>query len=162
NVTPAAEFNVHADPEAAAVLFTSGAPLTMIGLELTHQVRLGPAHADRLRDEATRTALLGADLVSGYCRWHEDRTGDPFGAMHGAGREPSRAVRPPAPARGGGAVRDADPRQDRRRRATGRRRRAGQRIRRLRGRSWDRRRARPGGHRSPPGRDGSREHGAMS
>lgn len=82
NVTPAAEFNVHADPEAAAVLFTSGAPLTMIGLELTHQVRLGPAHADRLRDEATRTALLGADLVSGYCRWHEDRTGDPFGAMH--------------------------------------------------------------------------------
>ena len=37
NVTPAAEFNIFADPEAAHVVFESGAPLTMVGLDVTHQ-----------------------------------------------------------------------------------------------------------------------------
>lgn len=40
NVTPAAEYNVHADPDAAAVLLSSGIPLTLLPLDLTHQVRL--------------------------------------------------------------------------------------------------------------------------
>src|SRR5215218_3959416 len=42
NTTPAAEFNIWVDPESAAVVFSSGLPLTMIGLNLTHQ-----AGADR-------------------------------------------------------------------------------------------------------------------
>lgn len=37
NKTPAAEFNMFVDPEAARIVFDSGAPLTMVGLELTHQ-----------------------------------------------------------------------------------------------------------------------------
>ena len=37
NTTPAAEFNIWVDPEAAALVFESGLPLTMIGLNLTHQ-----------------------------------------------------------------------------------------------------------------------------
>src|SRR3954471_4917196 len=37
NVTPLAEFNIYVDPEAAAIVFGSGLPLTMIGLNLTHQ-----------------------------------------------------------------------------------------------------------------------------
>ena len=39
NTTPAAEFNIWVDPESAAVVFESGLPLTMIGLNLTHQAR---------------------------------------------------------------------------------------------------------------------------
>jgi purine nucleosidase len=39
NRTPAAEFNILADPEAAAIVFAAGWPLTMVGLELTHQAR---------------------------------------------------------------------------------------------------------------------------
>ena len=39
NTTPAAEFNVFVDPEAAAIVLQSGLPLTMIGLNLTHQAR---------------------------------------------------------------------------------------------------------------------------
>jgi inosine-uridine nucleoside N-ribohydrolase len=39
NVTPAAEFNIFVDPEAAAAVFASGLPVTMIGLNLTHQAR---------------------------------------------------------------------------------------------------------------------------
>jgi purine nucleosidase len=37
NVTPAAEFNILADPEAAAIVFSAGWPVTMVGLDLTHQ-----------------------------------------------------------------------------------------------------------------------------
>ncbi len=42
NQTPSAEFNILVDPEAARIVFESGAPITMCGLELTHQARATP------------------------------------------------------------------------------------------------------------------------
>ncbi|HEX2505289.1 MAG TPA: nucleoside hydrolase, partial [Gaiellaceae bacterium] len=49
NVTPAAEFNIWADPEAAARVFASGLDVTMVGLDVTHQALVVPEHAERLR-----------------------------------------------------------------------------------------------------------------
>jgi inosine-uridine nucleoside N-ribohydrolase len=49
NVTPAAEFNIWADPEAAHRVFTSGVDVTMIGLDVTHRALLRPEHAEQLR-----------------------------------------------------------------------------------------------------------------
>lgn len=49
NITPSAEFNIYVDPHAAHVVFTSGIPLTMIGLNVTHTVLSTPARRDRLR-----------------------------------------------------------------------------------------------------------------
>ena len=49
NTTPAAEFNVYVDPEAAREVFESGLPITMSGLDVTHQAGAGPAERDRLR-----------------------------------------------------------------------------------------------------------------
>ena len=49
NVTPAAEFNVFVDPEAAAAVFASGLLVTMIGLNLTHQARATPEVLERVR-----------------------------------------------------------------------------------------------------------------
>src|SRR6202034_1245211 len=48
NVTPAAEFNIWADPEAAQRVFASGLDLTMVGLDVTHKALMTPAHAQRL------------------------------------------------------------------------------------------------------------------
>jgi inosine-uridine nucleoside N-ribohydrolase len=49
NTTPAAEFNVYVDPEAAREVFESGLPITMSGLDVTHQAGAGPEERDRLR-----------------------------------------------------------------------------------------------------------------
>lgn len=49
NVTPAAEFNIYVDPEAADVVYRAGVDVTLIGLDITHQAMLGTDHADRLR-----------------------------------------------------------------------------------------------------------------
>ena len=49
NVTPAAEFNIWADPEAAQRVFSSGLDVTMVGLDVTHKALMGRDHAERLR-----------------------------------------------------------------------------------------------------------------
>jgi inosine-uridine nucleoside N-ribohydrolase len=69
NVTPAAEFNVWVDPEAAARVFGSGLDVTMIGLDVTHRALLTPAHAEALR-EAGRIGAFVADLHGFYARFH--------------------------------------------------------------------------------------------
>jgi inosine-uridine nucleoside N-ribohydrolase len=49
NTTPAAEFNIYVDPEAAREVFESGLPITMLGLDITHQAGAGPDERERLR-----------------------------------------------------------------------------------------------------------------
>jgi pyrimidine-specific ribonucleoside hydrolase len=49
NTTPAAEFNIWVDPEAAAIVFGCGLPVTMIGLNLTHQARATTDVLERVR-----------------------------------------------------------------------------------------------------------------
>lgn len=66
NVTPVAEFNVWADPEAAAVVLASGIEVTMVGLNLTTQVRAGRRTVDELRAAATPTSVFAADLLAFY------------------------------------------------------------------------------------------------
>ncbi|MDQ3866847.1 MAG: nucleoside hydrolase [Actinomycetota bacterium] len=69
NVTPAAEFNVWADPEAAARVFGSRLDVTMIGLDVTHKALMTPDHANRLR-AAGRTGRLVAELFDYFHRFH--------------------------------------------------------------------------------------------
>ncbi|MGZ4193707.1 MAG: nucleoside hydrolase [Solirubrobacteraceae bacterium] len=69
NVTPAAEFNIWVDPEAASRVFQSGADLTMVGLDVTHRALMRPGHAERLRSGG-RAGRLVADLFAFYSRFH--------------------------------------------------------------------------------------------
>jgi inosine-uridine nucleoside N-ribohydrolase len=72
NVTPAAEFNAFVDPEAAAIVFESGIPVTMIGLDVTHKALFTRAHADRLRDAGAAGRAV-AELSDFFQRFHESR-----------------------------------------------------------------------------------------
>jgi len=59
NTTPAAEFNIWADPEAAAIAFSAGWQVTMVGLDVTRLARATPAVQDRLRP----LGRLASDLL---------------------------------------------------------------------------------------------------
>jgi inosine-uridine nucleoside N-ribohydrolase len=61
NTRPYAEFNALVDPEAAELVFASGVPLTMVGLNLTHQAQATPAVIERLRaiGNAAAEATIG-------------------------------------------------------------------------------------------------------
>jgi inosine-uridine nucleoside N-ribohydrolase len=83
NVTPAAEFNAFVDPEAAAAVFASGIPLTMIGLDVTHRALFTPEHADRLRDTG-RAGRFVAELSDFFLRFHERSYGFGGSPIHDA------------------------------------------------------------------------------
>lgn len=63
NTTASAEFNIIADPEAADVVFRSGVPITMIGLDVTHQALLDREAAATLRALGTRSGRIAAELT---------------------------------------------------------------------------------------------------
>jgi inosine-uridine nucleoside N-ribohydrolase len=63
NVTPAAEFNIHTDPEAAAIVFGCGRPITVSPLEVTHQALATEEIVARLRGANRRVATFVADLL---------------------------------------------------------------------------------------------------
>ena len=83
NVTPAAEFNIWADPEAAERVFTSGVPIHMVGLDVTHQALMTPAHAGRLAASGAAGRLV-ADLYAFYAQFHHRRYGWEGAPVHDA------------------------------------------------------------------------------
>ena len=83
NFTPAAEFNIWCDPEAAAVVFDCGLDVTMIGLDVTHQALLGPEVEERLRD-AGRVGSFVADLNVFFTRYHRETYGWNGAPIHDA------------------------------------------------------------------------------
>jgi inosine-uridine nucleoside N-ribohydrolase len=83
NVTPAAEFNVWADPEAAHRVFTSGIDVTMVGLDVTHKALLFPQKVDELRGSG-RVGGLVAALYDFYHGHHQRMYGWEGSPVHDA------------------------------------------------------------------------------
>jgi pyrimidine-specific ribonucleoside hydrolase len=83
NFTPAAEFNVWCDPEAAAAVFDSGLDVSMIGLDVTHQALLGGEIEARLRDIG-RIGAFVADLSVYFTRYHRETYGWEGAPIHDA------------------------------------------------------------------------------
>lgn len=83
NKTPAAEFNIWADPEAAAIVFDSGVRLIMAGLNLTHQYLIEPDTIARIRALETTVATFTADLMDFFTQAYGERAGGPpQGPLH--------------------------------------------------------------------------------
>jgi inosine-uridine nucleoside N-ribohydrolase len=81
NITPAAEFNIWADPEAAARVFASGIEVTMIGLDVTHKALFTTAHIGRL---AGRVGEMVTELLRFYDRFHREVYGFDGSPIHDA------------------------------------------------------------------------------
>jgi ribosylpyrimidine nucleosidase len=72
NTTPAAEFNIYADPEAARVVFHAGVPLTMVGLDLTHQATATPEVLARIKKLNTTVGNMAAELLTFFRSTYRD------------------------------------------------------------------------------------------
>jgi inosine-uridine nucleoside N-ribohydrolase len=83
NVTPAAEFNIWADPEAAHRVFESGLDVTMIGLDVTHKALMTREHAARLR-AAGRVGTMVAELHDFFSIFHRRTYGTDDSPIHDA------------------------------------------------------------------------------
>ncbi len=82
NRTPAAEFNIWADPEAAQRVFVEGLDTTMVGLDVTHRALIKDDHTERMRS-AGRVGSMVAELMDFYARFHKSRYPDLDGSpMH--------------------------------------------------------------------------------
>ncbi|MDN5851668.1 MAG: nucleoside hydrolase [Actinomycetia bacterium] len=84
NVTPYAEFNAFVDPEAAAEVFASGLPVTMIGLNVTHQALATDEVVARIRAVDSGLATTIADLLSFFASTYERIWGLPAPPVHDA------------------------------------------------------------------------------
>ncbi|MFD2706327.1 nucleoside hydrolase [Salibacterium lacus] len=84
NWTPAAEFNIYADPEAARIVFESGLPVTMAGLDLTHQALAGDEEKEFLRGAGTKAAAFTAELLDYFAGTYRSLFGFFAAPLHDA------------------------------------------------------------------------------
>lgn len=84
NTTVSAEFNIYADPEAADVVFRSGVPITMIGLDVTHQALLDRESAAALRALGNASGRIAAELTDYALDRNLEWSGSSTTAIHDA------------------------------------------------------------------------------
>ena len=84
NCNPAAEFNILTDPEAADIVFRSGVPLVMMGLDLTRQALCYPEIVDRMDKIGNKASKLFVDLMRFFCQKQKETSGWPGGPLHDA------------------------------------------------------------------------------
>ncbi len=82
NITPAAEFNCYVDPHAAAQVFASGVPITMVPLDCTHQALTSPARIGAIRALGGRIGPAVAGWLAFAERFDEQKYGQQGGPLH--------------------------------------------------------------------------------
>ena len=81
-VSPVAEFNILADPDAARIVFACGASIVAFGLDLTQEVQTTPARLDAIRAIGTPVGDAVAGMLSYYNKSVVENTGAPGSALH--------------------------------------------------------------------------------
>lgn len=82
NTTPAAEFNIYVDPHAAHVVFTSGIPIVMMPLDVTHRAITTPDRLRRFEDLGTPAGDAVAGMLGFFDRYDSDKYGMEGGPLH--------------------------------------------------------------------------------
>ena len=82
NITPAAEFNVYVDPEAADVVLRSGVPVTMLPLDVTHGALATPERLARFRALGNRSGAVVADMLGFSERFDKEKYGATGAPIH--------------------------------------------------------------------------------
>jgi purine nucleosidase len=82
NVTPSAEFNIYADPHAAKIVFEAGVRLTMLGLDVTHQVLVTPERLRAIEQIDTKVGRAVSGLLRFYNIYDQTRRNRPGAPLH--------------------------------------------------------------------------------
>jgi purine nucleosidase len=82
NTTPAAEFNIYVDPEAADIVMRSGVPITMVPLDLSHQMLTTSERIDAFRAAGNRAGVATAEMLEFFERFDEQKYGWQGGPLH--------------------------------------------------------------------------------
>lgn len=82
NTTAYAEFNAFVDPHAVEVVLTSGAPITIFPLDVTHQALMLPRHVDALDAFDTPVATAAAGMIRFYERYDQEKYEIPGAPLH--------------------------------------------------------------------------------
>jgi purine nucleosidase len=82
NITPAAEFNIYVDPEAAEIVFKSGVPLVVMPLDVTHKALTTKARVDAFRTMGTRVGDMVASWTDFFERFDVAKYGSQGAPLH--------------------------------------------------------------------------------
>lgn len=82
NITPAAEFNIYVDPEAAEIVFKAGAPITVMPLDVTHKALVTKARNDAFRDLGTPVGIAVAEMTDFFERYDKEKYGSEGAPLH--------------------------------------------------------------------------------
>lgn len=82
NISPAAEFNMYVDPHAAQLVFSSGIPLVVMPLDVTHQVLTTRKRLDAITALGTPVARATVELLEFFERYDEEKYGSDGGPLH--------------------------------------------------------------------------------
>lgn len=82
NITPFAEFNIYADPHAAAIVFGSGLPIRCLSLDITHDIRTTKARLALVRAVPTEQARIAGDLLDASCKLEFSANGERDAPLH--------------------------------------------------------------------------------
>lgn len=82
NVTPAAEFNIYVDPEAAKIVFNARIPMVVMPLDVTHKALTKKARIDAFRALGTQVGRVAAEWLDFFERFDEEKYGTEGGPLH--------------------------------------------------------------------------------
>lgn len=82
NITPAAEFNIFVDPEAADIVFKCGAPITVMPLDVTHKALVTPARNDAFRAIGSPVGQAVAEMTDFFERFDKEKYGSAGAPLH--------------------------------------------------------------------------------